>query len=323
MPVLLCSADTVAGQVGLVVKDGPSAYRWRGAVCTGRGPLAVAGGGGGVAFVALSVSDEVLVLDLVRGRVAGRVRVGWAPRGVAAVAGTPYLLVSCAGSDALSVVEVEAGREVVRLGVGREPGALAVSDDARAAFVCERGAGSVAVLDLTGLLDGRPERVRVVSRTGLGAHAQPRGLVEHDGHLLVACRLMDVLPVVEVASGRVVDSVGLPVPGSGPASVLAVGNGFALVTLERAGVVAVVDLLEWSVTRLIAVGGGPRGLTGDPADRTVYVALARQRSVAVVHLDGVDLSNEDGIPQFEDIAVGAGPSGVTVVRTDLLLPESG
>ncbi|MFF2641769.1 hypothetical protein ACFVUB_18190 [Streptomyces niveus] len=97
------------------------------------------------------------------------------------------------------------------------------------------------------------------------------------------------------------------------------GNGFALVTLERAGVVAVVDLVEWSVTRLIAVGGGPRGLTVD----TAYVALARQRSVAVVHLDGVDLSNEDGIPQFEDIAVGVGPSGVTVVRTDLLLPESG
>ncbi|MEV8364603.1 hypothetical protein [Streptomyces niveus] len=59
-----------------MVKDGPSAYRWRGAVCTGRGPLAVAGGGAGVAFVALSVSvsvsDEVLVLDLVRSRVAGR-----------------------------------------------------------------------------------------------------------------------------------------------------------------------------------------------------------------------------------------------------------
>ncbi|WP_329149394.1 hypothetical protein OG275_33075 [Streptomyces niveus] len=134
---------------------------------------------------------------------------------------------------------------------------------------------------------------------------------------------MDVLPVVDVGSGRVVESVGLPLPGGGPASVLAVGNGFVLVTLERAGVVAVVDLLEYSVTRLIPVGGGPRGLAADPADLTVYIALARQRSVAVVHLDGVDLSNEDGIPQFEDIAVGAGPSGVTVIRTDLLLPQSG
>ncbi|MFE3591356.1 YncE family protein [Streptomyces niveus] len=107
-----------------------------------------------MAFVALSVSDEVLVLDLVQSRVAGRVRVGRSPRGVAPVAGTPYLLVSCAGSDAVSVVEVEAGREVVRLVVGHEPGALAVSDDARAAFVCERGVGSVAVLDLSGLWEG-------------------------------------------------------------------------------------------------------------------------------------------------------------------------
>lgn len=325
VPVMVCSADTVAGQAGLVVKGGPSVYRWRGAVCTGRGPLAVAGvgGGGGVVFVALSVSDEVLVLDLVRGRIAGRVRVGWAPRAVAVVAGTPYLLVSCAGSDAVSVVDGEAGREVVRLVLGREPGALAISRDGRAAFVCERGAGSVAVLDLTGLLEGHPERVRVVSRTVLGPHAQPRGLVEREGRLLVACRLMDALPVVELASGRVVGPVGLPLPASAPASVLAVGNAFALVTLERAGVVAVVDLLEWSVTRLIEVGGGPRGLTADPADRTVYVALARQRSVAVVHLDGVDLSNEDGIPQFEEIAVGAGPSSVTVVHVGFLLPGSG
>lgn len=316
VPVLLCSADTVAGQVGLVVKDGPSSYRRLGAVYTGRGPLAVAGGGGGEAFVAVSVSDEVLVLDPVRGRIRGRVRVGWAPRSAVFVAGTPYLLVSGAGSDSVSVVDCGAGREVARVGVGREPGAFAVSGDGGVAHVCERGAGSVAALDLSGLRNGRPDRVRVVSRTVLGAHAQPRGIVACDGHVLVACRLMDVLPVVDVLSGRVVESVRLPVPGSGPFSGLAVGNGFALVTLERAGAVAVVDLLEWAMTRLIPVGGGPRGLAVDPADQTVYVALARQRAVAVMHLDGVDLSNEDGFPQFEDIAVGAGPSGVTVLRTD-------
>ncbi|MGW8454135.1 YncE family protein [Streptomyces niveus] len=105
----------------------------------------------------------------------------------------------------------------------------------------------------------------------------------------VALSVSDEVLVLDLVrgrvAGRVVDSVGLPVPGGGPASVLAVGNRFALVTLERAGVVAVVDLLELSVTRLFAVGGGPRGLTVDPADRTVYVALGRQRSVAVVHLD--------------------------------------
>ncbi|MET9552313.1 hypothetical protein [Streptomyces sp. NPDC006645] len=40
-------------------------------------------------------------------------------------------------------------------------------------------------------------------------------------------------------------------------------------------------------------------------------------------MDGVDLSDEDGVPQFEDIAVGAGrPNIVTVVGTGLLLPKS-
>lgn len=87
--------------------------------------------------------------------------------------------------------------------------------------------------------------------------------------------------------------------GSGGIAVTAEG-GYALVTLERAGVLAVVDLLEWTVTRLVPLGAGPRGVVVDPVDATVYCALAGQGELAVVHLDGVDLSNVDGTPQFEE-----------------------
>lgn len=48
----------------------------------------------------------------------------------------------------------------------------AVSGDGRVAFFCVRGAGSVATLGLA------PEWVRMLPRTGLGAHTQPRGLVD-------------------------------------------------------------------------------------------------------------------------------------------------
>ncbi|RPK71754.1 hypothetical protein EES45_34035 [Streptomyces sp. ADI97-07] len=132
MAVLLCSADTAAGQASLIVKSGPSAYGTPRAVPTGRGPLLVVQCPGGRLYVAVSVSDEVLVLDP-DGAGRGRVRVGWAP------------------------------------------GAIAVSPDGRSAVVCERGAGSAAVLDLSALVG--TGGVQVADRVVLGsAHVQPRAV---------------------------------------------------------------------------------------------------------------------------------------------------
>ncbi|GGZ61715.1 hypothetical protein GCM10010371_21380 [Streptomyces subrutilus] len=315
MAVLLCSADTAAGQASLIPKSGPSAYGTARAVPVGRGPLAAAQGADGRLYLAVSVSDEVLVLDP-DGTPRGRVRVGWAPRCLAPVPGTPFLLVSNAGSDSVSVVDTSGAREVARVAVGREPGAIAVSPDGCGAVVCERGAGAVAVLDLSGL--ARDGRVGLAARIALGsAHVQPRAVALSGARALVACARLDVLPVVHIEGGRVEERVRLPVAGAAPAGVAVTGEGdYALVTLERIGALAVVDLLEWTVTRLVPLGARPRGLVIDPADTTVYCALAGQRALAVVHLDGVDLSTTDGRPQFEEISVGAGPSSVALARVD-------
>ncbi|MGW9121171.1 hypothetical protein ACWGRV_31925 [Streptomyces sp. NPDC055663] len=306
MAVLLCSADTAAGQASLILKSGPSAYGTSRAVRTGRGPLSVVQCADGCLYLAVSVSDEVLVLEP-DGTGRGRVRVGWAPRCLAPVPGTPFLLVSNAGCDSVSVVDTAEAREVARVDVGREPGAIAVSADGCSAVVCERGAGSAAVLDLSVLAGDC--RVRVAERIVVGSvHVQPRAVALSGGHAVFACARLDVLPVADLAGGRVDGGVRLPVAGAAPAGIAVTGEGgYALATLERAGAFAVVDLLEWTVSRLVALGAGPRGITIDPDDGTVYCALAGQRSLAVVHLDGVDLSNADGIPQFEEIPVGAGP----------------
>ncbi|MFJ8769256.1 hypothetical protein [Streptomyces clavifer] len=52
----------------------------------------------------------------------------------------------------------------------------------------------------------------------------------------------------------------------------------------------------------------------------MYCALAGQRALAVVHLDGVDLSNADGTPQFEGIPVGAGPTSVALAHVNDSVP---
>ena len=40
------------------------------------------------------------------------------------------------------------------------------------------------------------------------------------------------------------------------------------------------------------------------------------RSVTVVHLDGVDLSSDNDMPNFEEIPVGFGPCSVVVFDTE-------
>ncbi|MER6393683.1 YncE family protein [Streptomyces sp. NPDC001523] len=314
--VMLISSDTAAGSVTLTAKLGPSSYRPLGSVVTGRGPLAaVQCVFGGEAFVALSVSDENFAVDVASARVIGRVGVGWAPRSMTPVPGTPYLLVANAGSNSLSIVDVPARAEAVRIGVGREPGQIAVCADGTLAVLCERGDDTVAVLDLSALMERRPRRVAVASRTWLGAHVQPRATAISGDFALIAAARADVLTVLALPDGRVEATVALPAPGACPAGIAVTGqDGYALVSLERAGSLAVVDLLEWTITPQIPIGAGPRGLTIDPDDQSVYCALTREGSLAVVHLDGVDLANARR-PQREAIRAGSRTTAVTLART--------
>ncbi|MYV91893.1 YncE family protein [Streptomyces sp. SID1034] len=325
MAVFVISADTASGCLTVAEKDGPSTYRRPVSVATGRGPLGLAQcTPGGMLFVALAVCDEVFAVDVPTGRVAGRIRVGWAPRSLAPVNGTPYLLVANAGSDTVSVIDTREGRTTVSVDVGREPGAMAVSTDGRTALVCERGRGTVTGLDLSSLAQGRPWQIAVRWRTALGPHPhiQPRALAVCGGQALVACARRDALVVLNVDDGVPVADVALPVPGLAPAGVAVTGpDGFALVALERAGLLAVVDLLDLRVTRQIRIGPGPRHLAIDADDGTVYCALAQDRRLAVLHLDGVDLSTTDGRPQLDTLTAGARPSAVAVARTNEPAPQ--
>ncbi|WP_327713255.1 YncE family protein (plasmid) [Streptomyces sp. NBC_00464] len=314
MSVLLCAVDPLGSRLALVLKHGASSYQEAGEVVCGNGPVSVVEGGEGRVFVSFSVSDSVGVVDLARRRLLDSIKVGWAPSSLVVVRGAGVLLVCNAGADSVSVVDIGAGMERGRVAVGREPRQVVMARDGRAAYVCEQGAGSVCALDLTGLQAGRWDAVSVAWRTALGAHAQPRVLLPTRlGPGLVLCRTADRLPVVDLDSGRVMTEVVLPGPG-GPSGAVEVDGDFALVTLERLGLIAVVDLLEWSVTRTIPVGPCPSGIVVDPDDQTVYCPLPLSGGLAVIHLDGVDLSTEDGLPQFESVRAGRAPSSVAVVR---------
>ncbi len=236
MAVFVISADTASGCLTVTGKHGPSSYRRPVSVALGRGPLGVVQcGPGGVLFVAAAVCDEVLVAEAPAGRATGGIRTGWAPRSLAPVPGTPYLLVANAGSDTVSVVDTTAARTMASIGVGREPGAMAVSPDGRTALVCERRSGAVTALDLFPLSQGRPERAGVRWRTVLNPHPhiQPRAIALHGTHAVVACTRRDTLPVLRTGDGALLTNVELNMPRSAPAGIAVTGqDGFAVTGLD-------------------------------------------------------------------------------------------
>ncbi|WP_285566683.1 hypothetical protein [Streptomyces sp. RTGN2] len=230
------------------------------------------------------------------------------------------LLVANSGSDTVSVVDLTLGTEMVAVPVGRDPRQIIVSQGGTEAYVVLWGAGCVSRLDLRPLRAGRPELVREVGRFSLGTGAHPCGMAVAPGGrcAVVACRSLGWVAVLDLHEERVLCRI--EVPEGGGRSVAFIEDGeYALVTLERAGAVAVLDMLEMTLTRCIPVGPSPTGIAVDEEDGTVYCTLA-PRSVAVVHLAGVDLSNEDGAPQYESLTVGAGPSSLCLAPLPSSIP---
>ncbi|WP_371790328.1 YncE family protein [Streptomyces sp. NBC_01471] len=264
-------------------------------------------------------TNSVSELDLVSGWERERISVGWGPRGLGVVDGR-FLLVSNSGADTVSVVDLATRSELVAVAVARDPRDITVSADGTVAYVALWGAGCVSRLDLTPLRAGRPDLVREAGRFTLGAGAHPCGMaVAPDGRCaVVACQSLGWVAVLDLVEERVLCRIGVP-EGGGRSVAFTEDGEYAMVALERAGSVAVLDMLEMTLTRCIPVGPSPAGIAVDYEDGTLYCTLA-PRSLAVVHLDGVDLSNEDGLPQYEYVSVGAGPSSICIAPLPASIP---
>ena len=173
----------------------------------GEFPRAVAVVGELRAYVASQRDHEVVEVNLVEGGVERRFPVGSQPTAIVANRGGTRLYVADAGSDAVSVVDVVAGRELTRIPTtapaesvpvilaplrGSNPNALALSPDERTLYVTNGGNSTLAVLALDAT--GSAGRVTGLVPTGLYPNAVS---VSRDGHWLY------------VANGR-------SVPGANP-----------------------------------------------------------------------------------------------------------
>lgn len=329
MPVEIYTTDTDSGQVSVVRQDQAGEYQVVTKIPVGNAPRgSVKFTKDGRGFVSNTSTNTISEIDALTHREVARIVVGAGPRGLGIVPGERYMLVSNSGSNTVSVVDLETRQELFQIAVGRDPRHMGITADGRFAYVCIWGSGYIAKLDLVGLQDGSPQQVREVARIKLDQGSFPYSLnFDRTGtRAYVACNAIAAMPVIDLETDAVIANVPVSSDG-GRAVAFTEDNRYALLTLERESVVAVVDTESLQVTRYIPVGPAPRGVTVN--EETMYsVAFSRAMSVTpgapqfgphtvtVVQLDSVDLATAEGTPNTSEVRVGYGPCSVSVFDPD-------
>lgn len=104
---------------------------------------------GHLLYVVCQDSDEVRLINLESGKVAGSIHVGHIPRGIALSSDARRLYVTNAWSDTVSVIDA-ASREVVQtLPTGFEPTGVAVDKAGTTLYVANRLSSDISVIDLS------------------------------------------------------------------------------------------------------------------------------------------------------------------------------
>ena len=331
MPVEIYSTETDCNLVSVIHKEGPGRYELVERIGVGRAPR------GGVKFTAdgrgyVSNFDEDTIseIDLAARRETARIPVGRAPRGVAVVPGGRFALVSNSGAKSLSLVDLAARQEVGRVTVGDGPRHMDVTPDGRWAYVAMWGARYVAKIDLRRLVDvNHPAAgpgVHEAAKLGLGELGHPYSVAIHgDGRRgYVANADAPYVSVIDLETGEMVGWVH--VGGKGGRSVAFSPDGrYAFATVEHRSEVVAIDVTDHRVVRRIPVGPCPRGLAVEPHELTLYSSgfsrTPRQqarsscppKAVTVVQLGSPEALESGAEPEYAEVPVGPGPSGVSVI----------
>ncbi len=269
---------------------------------------------GGRLAVALAGADEVAILDPSSLAVTAAVPVGLEPAGLAFSVDPLRLFVANAASGDVSVIDVASGEEIVRIRAGREPFVAVASPDGSRIAVVSRmadlaAADEVPRSEIT-LID--PATARVTRRLHLeSCHMSEAAAFTPDGRFLLvpALRVKNLLPIVQVARGWVMD-----------------------------GVLAVVDL-ETGRSALLPLGDpsrgfpDPAGIAVDGERRRVWVAAGGSDEVAWLDLDRVLEAATSAEPGALDrlsasrayllgrLPVGRNPRGLAVTAEGLAVAE--
>ncbi len=291
-----------------------------GVVPTGVGPVSVAlDPAADEAYVVISGSQEVLVLDLKSRAVKTRYAVGGFPEGIAFNPRTRAIVVACRAGK-VTTIDHAAGRLGVPLSVGKAPMRVVIDAEKNVALVTDFVGGSLFVIDLAAqkITETIDLKNSVLGVALLGGKRRAVVACQYDMELiqvnldsqavekefLVGRYHSEV--VVNPASGRIVlvspSSAGVPaildpeenvilstIPmGAGPLSVaIYARRNVALVREYNAGTISLVDLEKGSLISSIRVAEGPSGLAVHPESGIAVVANKLANSVTFLDVDAI------------------------------------
>jgi YVTN family beta-propeller protein len=331
------TTDTDAGSITVIRSEEAGKYEVVEQIDVGNAPRgAVKFTRDGRGYVSNCGGNTISEIDVLTHREVARIRVGSAPRGIGLIPGDRHALVSNSGDNTLSVVDLHAREERARVAVGRDPRHMAVTADGQSAYVAIWGSHYVAKVDVAPLSEAggfRPERVREIHRIAVGRGAHPYSVAIHPSKAIayVANTQAEYSSVIDLATDRITAQVPLGSRGS-RAVVFSPDGRYAMISIENTSEVAVIDIENHAVANRIAVGPGPRGIALDSratwGEWILYAtAFARttggdavaslQRlpnTVTVANLRGGEaLTSATFLPEYQEIAVGAGPCSVSVL----------
>ncbi len=273
----------------------------------------VAGGGSG--------AGDLVVIDIAKRSVTGRVAVGGAPAGVVLSADGRFAYVAQSEKGALAIVDVRDLHVAATIPVGAAPQALVLdqTQTPNLVYVSNSGGDTVSVVN--------PDARHVLTTFQVGQHPggmalaiNGTGIVPqdiNDAELYVANTGSDSVTVISTEHRRVLATIA--VPGGPVGVVIPQSGGVAYVSL-RSGAVAIVSLAKHTLlgTLLPAPSGAttpPGTMDYDAVTGQVYVPEGATGNVAV--LAPASAGSGDSAPILptepaRTLTIGGGPSAVAI-----------
>ena len=215
----------------------------------------------GRAFVSLSGSDEVAVVDLAQGTVATRIRTGAYPHGLRLSPDGAELYVANVEDGSVSVVDTASLTEAARIPVGAGPVQVGFTPDGSRVYVSLRDENRVAVIDtatreVTGRIEVGPNPIQMI--------ATPDGKQVYVANQGTEAAPNDTVSVIDTATGEVARTLKTA-SGAHGVSVSADG-AFVFVTNIADDSVSVIDVARQEVVGSVPVGDRPNGIVYGPSN---------------------------------------------------------
>lgn len=230
---------------------------------------------GSVAAVAMSGLNAIALIDPVENRVSATIGVDAFPARVAFAGNS--LMVTNAGSDTVSVIDVNSRTVTQTVKVGHGPWGIAVDAANNRALVANMQAGTVSMIDLSDF---------ATKEISLPAGARPYDVAISPGanRALITAPAMNSVILMNLAdtSLNVVDTSS---NGMGPSAVAVSGNTAYVANMMSASITSM-NLSNGAILSTAATDPGPRALAIAPQGNSMFVLAQGTQTVDMMNLTG-------------------------------------